>query len=232
MTYYLDSLNNSGFDPIPELQRDDADTTIFFLSANDIAYLAPVDDPLYSAHVQAPTTLDDPAESGAQTFYYRDQPVGVLGCTQQFQFCNPNLRGDTGCTPLSGYYSIFDNPNITDSLWETAAQNSSFEHFTWAIGVFGFASTNIDEVVASLGISALLARNSLGVGLQGPLPNNQWELEVEHWIQASMALVQRTLLEQATGPFTQDVYPWLVKPQNAEDEAQCQKQVSPLRTSL
>lgn len=187
---------------------------------------------MYSAHVQAPTTLDAPGESGAEAFYYRDQPVGVLGCTQQFQFCNPNLSGDTGCTPLSGYYYLYDNPNNSDSLWKTAAQSSSFEHFIDAIGVSGFASTNIDEIVASLGISALLVRNSLGIGTQGPLPNNQWELEVEHWMQASMALVQRTLLEQATGPFTQNVYPWLVKPQNAEDEAQCRKQVSPLHANL
>jgi hypothetical protein len=91
--------------------------------------------------------------------------------------------------------------------------------------MFGSASTNIDEVVASLGISALLARNSLGVGLQGPLLNNQWELEVEHWMQVSLALLQRKLLEQATGPSTQVVYPWLVKSENAEEQAQRRKQV-------
>ncbi|KUJ09083.1 uncharacterized protein LY89DRAFT_788489 [Mollisia scopiformis] len=166
-----------------------------------------------------------PGNTDPASFYYRDQPVGALGCTQQFQFCNPNLSDGTGCTPLLGFYSNFANPNVTNGLWKTAAQDTSFTYFTSVIGVFGFASTNIDDVVASLGISALLARNSLGVGIQGPLPNNQWELEVEHWMQASLSLLQRTLLEQAAGPFTEDVYPWLAKPQDAQDQAQCRRQM-------
>ena len=52
----------------------------------------------------------------------------------------------------------------------------------------------------SLGISALTARDTLLDGNQGPLPSDQWMLEVEHWHDISMAQLQRVAVELATGP--------------------------------
>jgi hypothetical protein len=52
----------------------------------------------------------------------------------------------------------------------------------------------------SLGDFSLLARLSRSIYYQPSLPDNQWELEFERFFKASLAGVQRDLLQVATGP--------------------------------
>ncbi|KAL1617650.1 hypothetical protein SLS54_007654 [Diplodia seriata] len=75
-----------------------------------------------------------------------------------------------------------------------------------------------------MGISALLARRSLYTGNQGPLPDNQWQLEVEHWHLASLAILQRQVVEAANGPFDQEVIPLLDRPQHDDERKVCRNQ--------
>jgi hypothetical protein len=83
---YTDTVMNPGFIPIPQLQRPNTDLTLFFLSSNNIVYPLPVDDPWFSAHREARTT----------GVYQQDEPVRVLGCLSQMQYCD----ADTNCEPL------------------------------------------------------------------------------------------------------------------------------------
>ncbi|KAL1616592.1 hypothetical protein SLS54_008327 [Diplodia seriata] len=56
------------------------------------------------------------------------------------------------------------------------------------------------DLVSVLGVSALRARQTLRWGLQGPLPSDQWQDEVEGWFDMALAGLQLSYRETATGP--------------------------------
>jgi hypothetical protein len=86
----------------------------------------------------------------------------------------------------------------------------------WAAGIF--------EIVSRLGTTALLSRNMLQNGRQSPLPNNQWELEVESWYKASLADLKRSILELSTGPIDPAMRRFLVRPNTTETKKICANQ--------
>jgi hypothetical protein len=69
----------SDFKAKPQFARDDADTTLFFLSANTIIFERPVDDPFFSAH----QVRHSMSNQGNETIYITDNPAGILGCVEQ-----------------------------------------------------------------------------------------------------------------------------------------------------
>ena len=112
--------------------------------------------------------------------------------------------------------------NVADGLWQSSAQSVSFYSIDNAFFMY---FTYLPSIIDELGVSSLTARDSLLGGIQGPLPKNQWQLEVQYWHSIIMALLQRLVVEQATGPASETVYPWLVRPQTKEEQAQCHNQV-------
>lgn len=131
--------------------------------------------------------------TGRQPEYFSNQPVSSLGCTTQHQFCtaesNPSQRQ---CTEMLGQYM----PDIAQS--KHFADHSS--SWGWAYFFAFRLASNIDDVVERLGVLSLLARKRLTKTFQGQLPDNQWQLEVEHWHAVSMASLQASFVTVATGP--------------------------------
>ncbi|CZR61302.1 uncharacterized protein PAC_11198 [Phialocephala subalpina] len=78
---------------IPQMSRRDADSTIFFLMPNSIEYIAPVDNPWFSAHRKSTHNSAD----GNYDIWTSDAFPYGLGCTEQHQYCNPSSGI---CTPL------------------------------------------------------------------------------------------------------------------------------------
>lgn len=207
------------FVPIPQLKRRDADVMLFFLSSPGIFFANHVDDPWFSAHRLGAEFFTVVNETNIRRTYLQDEPMGVMGCTMQTQFCNPNLPESERCAPLSGYAD--DTFNVTD-LYETPAQKKMFK---WAVHAIQLGFFSISGIVDALGVSALVARQALANNNQGPLPNNQWQLEVEHWVSASLASVQGSLVETGNGPMP--LYQRFRLPPNGTEEQQmCQSQVS------
>ena len=85
-------------------------------------------------------------------------------------------------------------------------------------------STTFYTMIANLGTSSLLARNSKTFSVQGFLPSNQWTLEVESWNQIILAEIQRGILEYATGPSDPEVLPYLLPPNGSYQERLCYNQ--------
>jgi hypothetical protein len=207
----------SMFTPIPELDRPDADVMLFFLSSEGIKFTEPVDDLWFSAHREGPQ-LGNVMHNRTRMTYYQDEPTQVLGCTYQMQYCNPNKKEDERCTPLAGY--VDDRFDIT-SLYDTETQKTIFR---WAIDVFQLGFFSISGIVDAMGVSSLVARQGLAANSQGPLPNNQWQLEVEHWVGASLTSIQGSFVEMAEGPT--DVYErFRMKPKNSTQEMICKNLV-------
>ncbi|KAH7115914.1 hypothetical protein B0J11DRAFT_538738 [Dendryphion nanum] len=181
----------SHFKPIQALRREDADVMLFFLSSPGINFADKVDDPWFSAHRTGPRSGSVVNNDQTRPTYMQDEPAGVLGCTMQTQYCNAH----TGkCSPLSGYA---DQRFDLKSLFDKPAQKKMFR---WSVDVFQLGFFSISGIVDNLGITSLVARLGLTANQQGPIPTNQWQIEVEQWVSASLASVQGSFIESGNGP--------------------------------
>ncbi|KAF2654687.1 hypothetical protein K491DRAFT_631528 [Lophiostoma macrostomum CBS 122681] len=203
----------SMFTPIQELHRDDADVMLFFLSAPDISFLNVTDDPWFSAHREGRPIASD-YHDGTQRTYLTDEPAAVLGCTMQLQFCNANLPEGSRCSTLTGGFD--DRVDITE-IYQTPSQKTMFR---WAADVFQLGFFSISGIVDNMGVAALTARQGLNTNRQGPLPSNQWQLEVEQWVGASLASIQGTFVEMGNGP-TPTYQQFRKAPNETEQETIC-----------
>jgi hypothetical protein len=90
-TAYQNNLNASDFTPIADFDVPNSDTTLLAIFSQ-ARYVGEVTDPLYKAgrHI-----------NGTQ-FYSASNDLSLLGCTEQYQFCN---FATGNCTALSGLYN-------------------------------------------------------------------------------------------------------------------------------
>ncbi|CAK1358405.1 hypothetical protein CB0940_06977 [Cercospora beticola] len=164
--------------PIDELKFDDADTTVAFLAANKVLYTEPVFDPMFSANGTYPIkgTLDN------QTYLEPDHYFTTVACTDQLRLCN----SATGkCSPLDGMTTIrFDPLELNDKQIATVER---IIYARWA--------SHIYTVIYPQGPSAVSAYDQIYERYSGPLPDNQWQKEVEGWYQTALANLQFRIAE-------------------------------------
>lgn len=209
---------SSSFLPIPDLLHPMADVSLFFLSANDILFAEQSNDSWYSAQVLSSYKMGRHNTPGILSFYYRDDPVRILGCTSRFQFCNVNLESNSSCTPLTGMGAAQE---LSESLWQTERQRALSR---WSTSAILRDAANIVDIVLALGVSSLTARYKRGEGVQASLPDNQWQLEAEHWFKITLADLQRAAIEQATGAIDRKVFERRRRPQTPEEYLLCGSQ--------
>lgn len=178
--------------PIDALKVPDSDVYIFFMSAPGIRYSAPVTDPWFSAQTPANRTH---ANETASSFWVQDEPLGVMACAQQFQFCNPNLPESERCEPLRGLL----DPRRFDTWTKIFPSKNALDMIYWAETVFLYSIDMLSTTVYYVGASALRARYGLSHGFSGPLPANQWQLEVEHLKNGMLASLQDAFVVVANG---------------------------------
>jgi hypothetical protein len=187
-TYAYVSITNAWI-PAPQFNRTDADVSLYFLAFNTIHFSSSVDDPWFSAHLKFQETVNSDSETLNVTWYNADFLVTALGCADQHQYCNPNTGN---CTPLSGWV-IVDN----------AQQNLGFNDYqsqTYDLIANPAQDYPPYASVAYQGSSALIVLETVFQGIQGPLPNNQWTIEVSSWFATSLASLQRYPVDIASGP--------------------------------
>jgi hypothetical protein len=206
--------------PIPELTREDADVYIMFMSAPGIRFTAPVDDPWFSAHKNASVLFDQANKT--RPSWISDSPINTLACTNQIQYCNPNLPKDKQCEPLRGQYHPTKNANLL-SLFTSKSQQALVLR---AERILSIDTAYINMLIGMVGAAALRARYGLALGYQGPLPADQWQLEVEHWVKGELASLQDALVRSANGP-PKELLPFLELPAANETAARhmCRNQV-------
>ena len=205
---------------VPALNQTTADLAIFFLAPNDISYLAPVDDPFFSAHVES--SIPNPSDNGATnlTFWLKDEYVNAMACSDQHQYCNPV---NSECTPLTS--STLANAAYP-SIGLTAIQLATANRLSNII-----FSTNIYNSVEGRGSLALQAANTVFDHWQSPLPNNQWQIEVSNWLAVSLAKLQDLVVQYATGPPAVVTGAHIEKPATDIEQAMCDNQVVRSSTS-
>ena len=121
-----------------------------------------MDDPLFSAHNQS-------AWNG--NFSTPTADLSVLGCTEQYQFCNTEK---SKCTELSGLYSVLhavENGDLGFSPQQTATFKIVWKA-AWSM-VLQWTTTVLDD-------SVLLAQDFIFTTksmTSSPLPDTQWQEE-------------------------------------------------------
>ncbi|KAL6249271.1 hypothetical protein RBB50_004334 [Rhinocladiella similis] len=200
------------FNPIPQLNRTDADVAMWFIMQNALAFVTRVDDPIFQANVSSVTeVITSDGDVINMTYWTPSEPLTVLGCAQQWQWCN----GERHCTPLAG---IVDQD--IDSLNYTARQQSLFERLHYTI-----QGANMNLMTVGLGNDALLASTASGWGMAGSsLPSDQWMREVDHWYSMFWNSVQQFTAQYSVGDGVADQDKYRVPP-SEKDQWMCGAQM-------
>jgi hypothetical protein len=178
-----DPLRATSWQPIPDLDRSDADLSIFFMNQNSVQHTSPVDDPFFAAHRQVRYTPAPGQNANVTTIYLADDLVRVMGCAEQFQVRNPN-NGDT--TPLTGMYGVLDASQRIDLNDQQKAAVSRL-----------LLSTPDTLMFNSVGSEDILkAKDQLQIiTLSSPLPSDQWQIELRGWFETSLAALQDQVID-------------------------------------
>lgn len=187
---------------------------------NGVEFSQPVDDKFFEAHM--PIRAQIPSASAGTVGYVFNGFVHALACKSQHQLC----ISETNCTSLT---TIQAAAGAAIDIANTDQQKESISVLFNSRAILG---ANLNNIVGNLEESALVARNNYIGGLQGPLPPNQWQLEVEHWQNTLLAYTQRLAVEYATGPSDPAMEKYVPKPANAEGRYSCKNQVSQSRIPL
>ena len=83
----------------------------------------------------------------------------------------------------------------------------------------------MDAFIETQRSASLRARFLLVSGFSGPLPDNQWQLDVEGWHHSTLAAMQGSAVDAATGPASPAMSEFWVPPDNDQARQLCHSQV-------
>lgn len=205
----------SGFRPIPLLNRTDADVTLVGLR-NDALYINPVHDPFFKSTRHR-------ADASA-AFFSSDLVTGVIGCTEQYMFCNGKAR----CTAFDAL-ETFTIDTLANSLGYNSAQRALFD-MIWRTAY----AMRIFNILFMLEGNVLLANDLLygGFGISSGLPENQWQREIQNLHNISMATMQQSAIGHSSPPNLQvgsganasHLFDWISQENSTEHRQICRNQ--------
>jgi hypothetical protein len=221
---YVNVINGSisasrGFTPIPEIQRTDADVSLFFLSSNTVTSPVPINDPWYASHQTVPGYRLNFNGWGNLSVgaYFADETASVLGCAKQYQICLPGTPNK--CSRMGGKQEL---SYLLESL---APSEQQLARIKWSI-MAALTGNELDGFVQTLGASSLSSKHSLVSGVQGPLPDDQWQKDVEHWHAATLVAMQGSAVDSAMGPSGGEMKKrFWPGPENEAERSGCRNQV-------
>ncbi|KAI1868746.1 hypothetical protein JX265_006725 [Neoarthrinium moseri] len=188
----------SDFKPITDLQRHDADTTLMFLSTNSVGFVQNTADIWYNASQSTPPEEVSPGELSDPTFVpwsHQSEPASPLACARQEQYCT---SGGGNCTPLS---SSHDAKLAAKSLFRDTDQ---YQRWKWITTATKQITADEVYVIGALRSQALASRFNFLGGVQGAIPDNQWQLDVQYWHAVQLATMQKAVVDVAIGPLADE----------------------------
>jgi hypothetical protein len=215
----------SYFQPIPELRRDDADLMLSFLSGSGVYFAERSPDPWYRATTIAGNTTIDALNSSVHV-YRMDEAVSPLGCAIQWQFCQGAALGTPVCGDLASFNDALSSFQLNDAI----NLNSKL---LWYLEIL-YYSPGIFDLLQTLEAQSLASMRTLSNGVQSPIPQNQWQLDVSHWWATFLAAEQAYFVDVVTGPPDSFQIPakWIQGPADDQERDACDSQVSTRSKSL
>lgn len=182
--------------PIPELLRVDGDLAVIFLSGADSLFIEPMDDDWYRATTPWGAIYSAGAFGELPT-WRPNVSASPMGCFEQFQWCNSAYPRDRGCGPLTGSLDaiygaapLFNVTNETLAADRPSSSDATSARLLWPFQAIWSSTNNVRGVISSLGTRSLASQSQFFSGVQFPLPDNQWQLDVLQWFQIIMAGMQ------------------------------------------
>jgi hypothetical protein len=117
-----DPLAGIQWDPIKPFNSTTGDVTLIMIPSNGVRYEQPVDDPIFAAHDEI--ILD--TIQGPKSIYLPDKSAPLLGCLDQWQFCNPNTER---CSKLSSPNAVIFELLDTDFWNNNSVQEATYNRF-------------------------------------------------------------------------------------------------------
>ena len=145
--------------------------------------------------------------------------MNVLGCTEQYSFCKVSEAGNGSpdpslCSDLGGFGQAQD---AIKSLNFSSLQNATLQLILYA------ANYDLARLAAgaNAAVASLLASQSIWMGdIQLPIPVNQWKHEVSDWHATSLAMLQQSIVDYATGAPRPEWQQYIDTPKPGSVEAQ------------
>jgi hypothetical protein len=214
------------WDPIPELSTPAADLLLVFLSANGVSFWNRTDDPWYRGTI--PGWIEHAAAYGAYQLYSAEVAASPLCCVQQYQFCNA-----TGyCGPLAGFNEAVEGAVAFFNASQEIMNNSTYvpvgrmaSRLNWYLDLINVPTQSLFNQLDSAGASALLSQQNIYNAVLGPIPNNQWQLDVQYWWATQLANVQASFVAAAIGPRSPVLREFSYLPGDSGAQSICDNQV-------
>lgn len=206
-----DPYASRGWKPIDDLNRTDADVTVFYLNSNGMRYTSPVSDPFFYAQREIV-----PLQPLGIKPYAASNLTSVLACTDQYQIQNPNNNMATELTAAN---------KANAQAMQIGLNNLQ------AAALLRLVLPSYDSLIFSgadgLSSAALRASDTAYRSLSVGLPDNQWQIEVSGWFNASLARLQQNVIEWVSkDPKELDGIADIVPPTGFPDyENMCQNQI-------
>jgi hypothetical protein len=215
LSAFINDTLNSVFEPLPDFNRTDADVMLIAIR-NRAIYSNPVLDPVFKATTHRPDST--------AAFYTSDLTTGVIGCIEQYQFCN----GPHKCSTPSALYSITDD-FVSQQLNYNLIQMATFKalfRIAYCMRLLSIQFLMDDDV--------LLAKDALYgfFGLSTGLAKNQWQIEVQNLHNISMAVMQQGAVIHASpanpligqGDNATRYWDWVIQEKSPAQLAVCRNQ--------
>lgn len=226
-----------GFDPRPEIRRDNTTLTILIVGLNNVHYQNKVNDPLFNATLPMERTgRDNEGGEPVITMYYPTRHGRALACQEQvsqdiaiyeyfsnrnkYQFCYKLPSGKDECTelgelPLSVFLGNLPPP-----------PNIDFSAFPNANGIQKTILRLITSSAYAFNVGTV-AQDLMAQSLENPddvrgLPNDQWLRELSRWQKQVLASLQVAVIDYSLGPSLRDTaYPVHFRPDGDSDKRLC-----------
>ncbi|KAG6365292.1 hypothetical protein INS49_006901 [Diaporthe citri] len=204
--------------------------TNFILNSNGIEFYDKTSDPWYRATVPGDKVYEL-SKSEKFVIYQPEEAASPMGCVKQYQFCNPSQSSDN-CGPLAGWYDAaleaahlfgMATKDMEDGI-DPPTNKPMASRYMWLLEVLSLGQASIDKIIMDLGPDALTSPKYLSSGIMGPLPTNQWQLDVRYWWATYLATLQAAVVNTAHGPTDLALDPYMVLPFNSHARDICNNQ--------
>ncbi|RDA88405.1 hypothetical protein CP532_5561 [Ophiocordyceps camponoti-leonardi (nom. inval.)] len=204
------SPSGSEFEPIPQLSRSDGDIMIFFLVGNGAMFMRPTPDLWYRGTASGKNvSVDHSADNLSLETYEPEVAASPLACVQRHQFCDSSGR----CGPLAGYLDALQGANVlfnSTALGQSRPDEKPDTFFGSFRRALGQTLGTIDFMVSSFQSNSLLSQQVSSSGLRGPLPDNQWQIDVNYWWNTMLATIQASFVQQAAWTTDPELEPYVI----------------------
>lgn len=190
----------SQFIPDGRLARSDADIFLFFLSSPGLFSTEPSGDKWFRTTFAVGDMVFTNG-NGSSSVYAPDVPASPLACANQYQYCKVDKDH---CGPLGSFMDaiVYAAPSFGTTVDDIANTNLTervagrFQRLASTLQGFPI---QFSTTYPGLGSESLLARQSLNQGIQGLLPDDQWQREMTAWWATALAGLQAFFVETAAG---------------------------------